>query len=118
LSFDFKIQNLSIEYFSALLGYFKKPTNWLFKIEFCNLALARIVNERYLTSEIMKSMKNATQHLNKPVWSRRRTDKLSAAAVLRPSKLGGGAHKLPAARPGQRSVLGLHSSLAAQSQSL
>jgi len=108
-----------IRTYSTLLGYFVKPKTWIFKIELCNpIAKARIVDERFLTkmlSEIMQSMKNAKHQLNKLAWPRRRADKLSAAAALRPSTLGGGMPR-NSWRPGQRSTLGLHSSLVTQSQ--
>jgi len=56
----------------------------------------------------MQSMKNATQLLNKPEWPQRRADKLSAAAALRQSKIGGSAHEFSAARRGPVSALGLY----------
>src|SRR6218665_168039 len=49
----------------------------------------------------MQSMKNATKQLNTPTWHRQRADKLLAAAC-RSSEIGGGAHKLTAARRSRR----------------
>ena len=72
--------------------------------------MARIVGEECLRlfgtqatiySEIMQSMKNAPKQLNTPTWHRQRADKLLAAAC-RSSEIGGGAHKLTAARRSRR----------------
>jgi len=103
--------------FSAFLGYFKKPKNFL-KSNFEAPVLALIVHERCLTtilSEIMQSiMRNATPQLNK----QHGLDVAPTNYQLRPSDHQKLASSAPtnSRRPGQRSALGLHSSLFTPSQ--